>query len=125
MSAGIFSFVFYQASYAAFIHPIRVQPETLTASAGTPAVLNASAVGPATNRISARATGTKRGVGLIARRVTLSLIGTTPPAGYKQNSVTTIPALTLAFFNACVPGGTVSYLGQSWRVISTTAEIAK
>lgn len=125
MSAGIFSFVFYQASYAALTHPIRVQPETLLASTGSPAVTNITAAGPATNRISARATGSKRAIGLVARRVTLSLTSATPPAGYKAGSITTIPALTTAFFAACTPNATVTYLGATWRVVGTIAEIAK
>ena len=88
MSAGVFSFTFYQASYAALVHPIRVQPETLLASTGSPAVVNAPPVGPATNRISCRATGSRRGVGLIARRVTLVNTAASPPVGYKPNGVT-------------------------------------
>ena len=125
MSAGVFSFTFYQASYAALVHPIRVQPETLTASVGSPAILNAPPAGPATNRISARATGGRRRAGLIARRVTLVNTAATPPVGYKPNGVTTIPCLTPAFFAACTNNATVTYLGSTWRVASTTAEIAK
>jgi hypothetical protein len=125
MSAGIFSFTFYTATYAALVHPIRVQPETLTASAGSPAVVNAPPAGPATNPISAKATGSRRGVGLVARRVTLVNTAAVPPAGYKVNGVTTIPCLTPAFFAACTLNSTVTYLGSTWRVASRTAEIAK
>lgn len=125
MSAGVFSFTFYQASYAALVHPIRVQPETLLASTGSPAVVNAPPVGPATNRISCRATGSRRGVGLIARRVTLVNTAASPPVGYKPNGVTSIPAVNPAFFAACTANATVTYLGSTWRVASTSPEIAK
>lgn len=125
MSAGAFEFTFYEASYGTATHPIRVQPETTEASVGNPAVTNVTTATTASTPISAKVSGTGRSLGLIARRVRLVNNAANPPAGYKVNSATVIPALTEAFYDACVPNEVVTYLGSTWRVTGRTDEIAR
>lgn len=123
MSAGQFSRSFYEASYAAStVHPIRVQPETLLAAVGT--TINASAATAATNPISAQISLGNRARGLKPRYVTLQVDPADPPAGYDTRSKTIIPAVTQAFWDACVPNTTVTYLTKDWTVISREPESA-
>lgn len=126
MSAGAFTIVNYQASYDdAVQHPIRVQPETTTAAtAVAPIVENLGATGLDPNPISAVSSLTQRSLGLKPRAVNLELSGT-PPTGYIAGSRTSIPALTIDFYNACVRGTTVNYLGTEWTVVSRTPEYAR
>jgi len=116
MSAGTFSNAKYQASYGdgLAIHPIRVQPETIAASAG--GVTNAEPAGAINNPIQARSTGGRRSFGLVARFVTLRAPATDQPATYQPLGFTRIPALTEAFYDACVKGETVTYLGAAYTV---------
>lgn len=124
MSSGNFVTSKYQATYsAAAIHPVRVQPETLLASvAGTVAVVNAPPGGAVSNPIVASVRGSKRGNGLICRRVSIRVVGT-PPTNYLANGVTSLPALTPAFFNAAIKGATVTYLGANWVVTGRSLEV--
>jgi len=125
MSAGPFLIAVYTATYGggANLHPIRIQPETLTAAAGS--AINSQSDSDATSPISAQVSQSRRGLGLHARMVNLRLAtGSTPPAGgYTAASTTRIPALNQAFYDACaIPGATVSYLGTVWRVTGVLAE---
>lgn len=127
MSAGNFTSAVYRADYnttTVQFHPIRVQPETLLAEAqGTVNVQNASAVGTINNPISAVCSIGDRGRGLKPRTVNLR-IGGTPPTGYSATSRTTIPALTPEFYEACLPGVDVDYLGTTWVVVGRSPESA-
>lgn len=120
MSSGAFSKSKYAASYGdgTNIHPIRVQPETITCSVNS--VANTAPTGAVTSPISALVSRGRRARGLIVRTVTLRADATTPPTGYKPGGLTTIPCLTTAFFNACAAATdttTVSYLGSTnWKV---------
>jgi len=116
MSAGAFVNSSYQASYGdgLSIHPIRVQPETLAASVGGTA--NAAPAGAINNPIQARSTGGRRSFGLVARFVTLRAPATDQPDTYLPLGFTRIPCLTEAFFDACVKGATVTYLGAAYTV---------
>lgn len=93
MSEGAFTNTKYQASYAAIIHPIRVQEETLAATLD--GVANAAPAGAINNPVSARVGKSRRTLGLGARMVTLEFTAA-PPAGYTGDPVR-IPALTPAF----------------------------
>lgn len=126
MSAGSFTIVTYQASYDDAVgHPIRVQPETTQAATtgGTP-VENLGATGLDINPISAVISRSQRSLGLKPRLINLELEGT-PPTGYQAGSRTTIPALTIAFYNACPKGTEVEYLDTTWRVVSRSPEYAR
>jgi len=123
MSAGNFVTSRYRASYASpiQIHPIRVQPETLLAEID--GLANAATTDAINNPIVAAATGSRRSNGLKARRVRLQLpVGTTPPAGYRANGITTIPALQPAFFALATKGAVCRYLGVDWVVVGRVAE---
>lgn len=120
MSAGAFVRARYGASYALEVHPIRVQPETLAATIG--GTVNAAPAGAITNPISARASGSKRSLGLNARKVQLAAPATNPPAGYQAGGVTSIPALGEAFYNLAIKGTTCTYLGAAFTVVSRTTE---
>lgn len=123
MSAGLFTKTFYQADYAtpAPIHPIKVQPETTEATCG--AATNASVATATTNPIQCSVSRGRRSIGLIARILYLQLTGT-PPTGYAPGSRTKIPALTTEFYNTALqPEAEVNYLGTTWKVIGSSAEI--
>jgi len=121
MSAGVFSFVTYGASYETGVsHPIRVQPETLEAAVG--GTTNDPLVGDPTNPISAIVSGSRRSLGLHARTISLALVGS-PPTGYAETSRVRIPILDPDNFATFAPKNTaVTYLGTTWRVTGSSAE---
>jgi hypothetical protein len=123
VSAGVFLISRYAASYDTdAIHPIRVQPETVEASVG--GTTNAAPTGAITNPISASISLGVRALGLRPRIVTLKSPETNPPAGYAPLSNTRIPALNQAFWDACLKGTDVSYLGATFTVVSRDTEQA-
>lgn len=125
MSAGAFVNVRYVASYGDGdqIHPIRVQPETLAATADS--VENGASPLALTSPISANVSQSTRSLGLHARIVYARLSGT-PPTGYATGSRIRIPALSEAFFNACAPKGTeLTYLGTTWLTTGVRAEVVR
>jgi len=122
MSAGAFVISKYSASYgnADQIHPIRVQPETITASIGGTA--NSAPTGAVNNPIQARVSGGNRKIGLHARYVTLRFPATGQPATYAPGGTTRIPALQEPFYNAAVKGATCTYLSVACTVVSRSRE---
>jgi hypothetical protein len=121
MSAGVFTLTRYESSYSATqIHPIRCQPETLTASIGGTA--NTPPAGASTNPISAKISLTNREIGLRPRYVVLKSPATDPPDGYAPLSNTRIPALTEVWFALAVKGAEVSYLGATFTVVNPEPE---
>jgi len=122
MSAGAFVVTKYAASYGSGnqIHPIRVQPETLTATIGGEE--NSAPTGAITNPIQCRVSGGKRQIGLLARYINIEFPATGQPSGYRAGGSTRIPALTTAFYNLAVKGATVTYLGASCKVTSRSRE---
>lgn len=122
MSAGAFTVTKYAASYGDGdqIHPIRVQPETITASIGGTA--NNPPSGSQNNPIQCRVGGGKRSIGLRARSVTLRAPTSDQPDGYRPGGITKIPALTEAFYNAATKGANCSYLGATFTVVSRSRE---
>ena len=121
MSAGSFVRTFY-ADDDGDIHPIRLQPETLAATFAT--VVNAAPAGPTDSDISAQVTGSRRGMGLFARYVTVKFTAT-PPAGYAANQVykLTVPSLTV--YNGITVNSAGEYLETAIQVISKTDEVQK
>jgi hypothetical protein len=121
MSAGAFTRTFYEDDDGD-IHPIRLQPETLAATFAS--VANAAPAGPVDNEISAQVTGSRRGLGLFARYVTVKFTAT-PPTGYVAN----------AFYKIAIPNPTVyagitvnsagEYLETAIQVISKTDEVQR
>jgi hypothetical protein len=126
MSAGAFLRTRYQASYTPTnIHPIRIQPETAAAvtTTGTP-VTNNPPTADINLGISAVSSLGKRARGLKPRSVALQVSGT-PPTGYLAGSRTEIIALTIAFYDDCQVGATITYLGTSWTIIGKFPELIR
>lgn len=127
MSAGPFIFRGYQAQYAAdTFHPIRVQEETegLVLDVNGTSVQNAGvAISAVTNPISARVSGSRRGIGLSASLLRFTWEGT-PPNGYLPGGVITLPALNLAIRSAA-RGSLGEYLGSAIRLVGTVPEVAQ
>lgn len=124
MSAGAFEIATYTATYAAgATHPILVQPETRAAAIGS--ITNQGVDAVPSNPISARVTGSRRGIGLFARMVNLRLPASGQPAGYLPLGRVRIPALTEAFWNAATRGAECSYLGVTCEVVSRDQEEAR
>lgn len=122
MSAGAFQISKYAASYGNGdqIHPIRVQPETLSATIDGTA--NAAPTGAVNNPIQCRVSGGKRQIGLLARYVTLQAPATGQPSTYQAGGVTRIPALTEAFYNKATKGASCTYLSVTYTVVSRSRE---
>ena len=120
MSAGEFVRSRYESN-AGNIHPIRVQPETIAAEIGSANAAPAAGVDVA---ISAKVSGGRRELGLIARKVRLAFTAA-PPAGYAEDSIVTIPILTPAVFNAIAVGQTGTYQGVAVEVVGTTPETSR
>lgn len=123
MSTGAFQNSFYNSNKTGDVHPIRIQPETLTLSVG--GVANAAAAGPAGSPISAQVSQSKRSKGLNARTVTFKFTPASP-AGYLVNSPITLPWLAgVGDFDNFKAGDPISYQGGSGEIVGTTAETAK
>lgn len=122
MSSGSFTITKYAASYGDGdeIHPIRVQPETLTATIDGTA--NSAPAGAQTNPIQARVSGGKRQIGLLARYVTLQAPASNQPDNYQAGGITRIPALTEAFYNKATKGASCTYLTKTYTVVSRSRE---
>lgn len=125
MSAGVFTKTKYAATYngGTEVHPIRVQPETITCTVGGTA--NTAPTAAITNPISAQISRGRRAKGLIPRSVTLRAPATGQPTNYKPLGLTTIPCLTETFYGACVDATdstTVSYLGVTGWTVSYVSD---
>ena len=118
MSAGTFTRTRYESD-TDLIHPIRVQPETLAATFAT--VPNAAPTGTPDSEISAQVTGSRRGLGLFARYITV-VFTATPPVGYATGQSYKIPIMSQSLFAAVSVGATGEYLGVATQVISKTPE---
>ena len=121
MSAGVFTLTFYEED-GGDIHPIRLQPETLQAT--FEGVDNDPPAGPTTSDISAQVTGSRRGLGLFARYVTVKFTGT-PPATYAANQVYKITVPSKTVYDAITKGSDGTYLGVATQVVSLTDEVQR
>lgn len=100
-----------------FIHPCRVQPETVV---GT---VNPQPAGTVNREGTVNMTPSRRRNGISARYVTITWNeGAAPPAGYDPRGVLRLPILTPAAFGAIVTGQTFSYLGSTVIVIGKNPE---
>lgn len=121
MSAGGFDSSKYEAD-SGLIFRIRVQPETTAATiGGTQNTAPSGSVGAGLP--SARARGSKRAIGVTARRVTCSFA--TPPSGYKAGELISIPILTPELYNSIAFDDAVSYLGATGKVVGKISEGVK
>lgn len=115
MSAGEFTTSKYEADYGAFIHPIKVQEETLEFAIG--AVTNAPPAGAVNHPIRVKVGKGNREIGLGPRLVTVEFTGTLPD-GYTGDPVR-IPVLTKALAAVCIEGAEGTYLGSPVRVVGS------
>lgn len=120
MSAGAFLRSRYESNSGG-IYNIRVQPETLEFTANS--VANDPPAGAVDQEISARASGSKRTLGMNARTVTFVFSGT-PPGTYKADSPITIPVLTATAWDSYLRGSTGTYLSTAIVVVGKSAESA-
>jgi len=125
MSSGTFTTSFYEASYREGdqVHPIKVQPETLTATVGI--IANESTATATTSPISALVSRSRVARGLNARIIYLQVVGT-PPTNYAAGSRTKIPCMTPEFYEGAIaPGAEITYLATTWKVIGSSEEKVK
>lgn len=107
MSAGSFLNTGYETN-TDVIHPIRVQPETLSLTLNS--VSNAApTTAIATSVPSAKVSGSRRAIGVNARLVRVRITDGTPPDGYVVGGVITLPVLTQVAFAAYAKGTTGTY----------------
>lgn len=121
MSSGPFLRSFYTDDDGE-VHPIRLQPETLAAQFND--VENDAPVGPATSNISAQVTGSRRGLGLFARYVTVKFTAA-PPAGYQANAVYKITVPSATIYNNITINSAGEYLETACQIISKTDEVQR
>jgi len=121
MSAGAFVRSRYEAAAenGGGIYSIRIQPETQNLTIAT--VANDPPAGAVDQKVSCRASGSARKIGLNAFRVRIRWTGT-PPTGYLATSPIALPVLTPEARAAYVVGATGTYLGAAVEVIGRSAE---
>jgi len=118
MSAGPFTRTFYQSD-TGLIHPVRLQPETLLATVEGQAL--DPVTGPTTSSISAQVTGSRRGLGLFARYITVAFTGT-PPTGYSAGQTYRLTVCDPAIYDAINVLDEGLYLTAVIQVVSKTPE---
>ena len=118
MSAGQFSRTFYECDNGD-ICPIRVQPETLTASFN--GVANAAVAGPATRDNFIQVNKGRREYGTGARCVTAEWDGAAP-TGYDDRGTIKIAVPDPAVFNGITLLSAGVYLGANITVIGKSPE---
>lgn len=120
MSSGPFVLSKYEADNGD-IHPIRVQPETLSANVGA---ANTAPTGSVTVGLFASARKNRRAYGLGARAVRVRFTGAVPD-DYAPNQVLTVPVLTPTAFASAIIGATGTYLGSPIIVIGRSPESSR
>jgi hypothetical protein len=120
MSSGAFDNSKYESN-SGVIYFAKVQPETLAATIGGTA--NAEPAGSVTGEPSAKMSGGRREIGVIARRVSVAWDDGGAPAGYEDGSSVSIPIMTPTLFDSISRGDAVSYNGGSGTVSGKTPEV--
>lgn len=100
------------------VYNIRVQPETVSASIGSP---NAAPAGAVTGKGTVRVNAGNREFGIKARSVSLIWTGSVPD-GYEPGSPVRIPILTKTVFDGIVKGTTGTYLSSPVKVVGKSPE---
>lgn len=107
MSAGKPIKTLYSAAVTGQIHPITVQPETLTLTVDGQA--NTPPAGPATNSVPVRVSGSRRGRTYVSARLVRFKFTGAVPDGYDPNGTLTVPWLDEATFATVTKGKTGTY----------------
>lgn len=119
MSTGAFVLSKYETNEGAIV-PIKLQPETITATiGGTANAAPAAAVDP--GYPSADVSRSKRAIGIHARTVTARI--TAPATDYLENTTVRIPVLTEAVWDAATRGATVVCAAGTGVVAGKSAEV--
>ena len=124
MSAGSFINSFYTAG-SGLVHPIRLQPETLTLTIGGQA--NSAPAGPADAGTGfVRVSGGKRTYGVTPRKVAIRFTAT-PPTGYAVGQIYRIPVLIPGHYQAYIEPKlqTGTYLGVACQVVGKSEETGR
>ena len=119
MAAGSFLSTVYQANQSARRYKVKVKADTESLTIG--AVVNAPVGGIPTEQVSAQVGGSRRGIGMHARHVTLEFTAALP-TGFVTGSTVTVPILKPDVFDALNGGEAGSYLGVPVKVIGLTPE---
>lgn len=117
MSSGVFEDGKYETSDGD-IYFCKAQPESKGLVLG--GVANAYPTGAVDQATSARLTGSKRQIGVTARTVRVQL--TAALAGYKPDSILTIPVFTEDVYNGFVKGQTGTYLATACKYVGRSPE---
>ena len=115
MSAGAFNLAKYQSD-SGVIYNIKIQPETQAFSAQAGVIAGAVVGEP-----SAIAKGSRRGIGVNARKVRIRFTAA-PPIGYEPGQTLSVPIFTLAAYTAITKGQSITYLGVAGVVVGRTPE---
>lgn len=123
MSSGFFVTRRYQdtkdpGNYRA----IQIQPETEALIID--GVTNAEPAGALNSYPSAQVSKGKRSIGVNARTVSISFVGT-PPTGYQAGGVITLPWLAATTFGAIDRGMEGTYLSTDIKVVGTSPEFVR
>jgi predicted GTPase len=128
MSAGKFVKSSYEEDNGT-IHPIKVQPETISASlGGAPnTVPSATGAGVVKSKISAKVSKTNKEIGLRPRMVAITYppVDGSQPDGYDVGATLRIPVLNKETWDALSEGDPATYLGKSGTISSTIPESIK
>lgn len=121
MSSGRFEQSFYELNNGS-VAKIAVQEETLLLSLG--GSTNTAATGPADLPSSAVVSRGRRSKGINARLVRIQFTAS-PPVGYAENEVISLPWLRPSTFDALNPGATGTYLSTACRLVGKTGEAVR
>ena len=122
MSQGPFVYSKYEADNGD-VHPVKVQPETLTLSLGGANSAPAAAV---TNRLKARVSGGNRAYGVKCRAASFKFTADPSTKGYAEGQLLRLPILSKARFDAIVPGETTgTYQGIAIIAVGVIREAGK
>lgn len=124
MSAGSFSLSKYTDD-SGIVRPIRVQPETITLNING-ASNSAPTADPDPAATAVRVSGGRNAYGIKARSVRIKFTGT-PPAGYLEGSVISLPWLIPGTFATVRRplGQTGTYLGAAVQVVGSSSEAGR
>ena len=117
MSSGIFVTAGYRSDLG-IVHPIRVQPETITDD-------NDELLPIAANATRFRRGGSRRKTGQFARFITLSsVVGDASAAGPYANSrvYAKVTIFSKAVFDALIEDSIFAYAGKNFTIVSKTGE---
>jgi hypothetical protein len=123
MSSGAFTRTFYEVSAenGGGIAPIRLQPETLSATIAGSA--NAAPDGPATIPGSATISQGRRSAGINARYITVAWTGD-PPTDYSGLTARIVVPDPAVYADATL-GASVTYLSTAATVVGRTPETVR